>query len=269
MTPTDLTVPPRDELVIKVLVALDIPGVDVRRVLQIHRRYVVELMQQWTRLKDDEGQYDFRLAFVVDAELFRLDSVIRWLDAVDGRLKREASEPRPASRGHSDSQTEIGGTQMSLLELHRVSKTYGTGPNEVHAVADIDLEVDRGSLIAIMGPSGSGKSTLLTIAGSLEEPTSGEVFIDGDSLQKMSHNDKARLRRRTVGYVFQEFNLLAGLTAVENVTLPLELDGVSAKKPRLAGLAVLQELGLADRAARVTPTSYPAESANASRLPER
>ncbi len=97
MTPLDLTVPPRDELVIKVLVALDIPGVDVRNVLQIHRRYVVELMQQWTRLKDDEGQYDFRLALVVDAELFRLDSVIRWLDAVDGRLKRRASETRAVS----------------------------------------------------------------------------------------------------------------------------------------------------------------------------
>jgi len=139
---------------------------------------------------------------------------------------------------------------MSLLELHQVSKTYGTGPNEVHAVADVDLEIDRGSLIAIMGPSGSGKSTLLTIAGSLEEPTSGEVLIDGDSLQEMSHNDKARLRRRTVGYVFQEFNLLAGLTAVENVTLPLELDGVGARKARLAGMAVLEELGLADQAAR-------------------
>jgi putative ABC transport system ATP-binding protein len=139
---------------------------------------------------------------------------------------------------------------MSLLELRQISKTYGTGPNEVHAVADIDLEVDRGSLIAVMGPSGSGKSTLLTIAGSLEEPTSGEVFIDGESLQEMSHNDKARLRRRTVGYVFQEFNLLAGLTAVENVSLPLELDGVSAKKSRLAGMTVLEELGLADRATR-------------------
>ena len=137
-----------------------------------------------------------------------------------------------------------------MLELHQVSKTYGTGPNEVNAVADIDLEVDRGSLIAIMGPSGSGKSTLLTIAGSLEEPTSGEVFIDGESLQKMSHNDKARLRRRTVGYVFQEFNLLAGLTAVENVSLPLELDGVSAKKARSAAMADLEELGLADRATR-------------------
>ncbi|HXZ83254.1 MAG TPA: PadR family transcriptional regulator [Acidimicrobiales bacterium] len=97
MSPIDLTVPPRDELVIKVLVAVDVPGVDVRKVLQIHRRYVVELMQQWTRLKDDEGQYDFRLALVVDAELFRLDSVIRWLDVVDGRLKREAREPRTAS----------------------------------------------------------------------------------------------------------------------------------------------------------------------------
>jgi len=139
---------------------------------------------------------------------------------------------------------------MSLLELHQVSKTYGSGPTEVHALADIDLEVDRGVLVAIMGPSGSGKSTLLTIAGSLEEPTSGEVFIDGESLQEMSHNDKARLRRRTVGYVFQEFNLLAGLTAVENVSLPLELDGVGARRARSAAMAVLEELGLADRATR-------------------
>jgi putative ABC transport system ATP-binding protein len=139
---------------------------------------------------------------------------------------------------------------MSLLELHDISKTYGAGPTEVHAVSDINLEVDRGSLVAIMGPSGSGKSTLLTIAGSLEEPTSGEVLVDGASLQKMSHNDKAKLRRRTIGYVFQEFNLLAGLTAAENVSLPLELDGIGAKKARAAAMAVLQELGLADRASR-------------------
>lgn len=139
---------------------------------------------------------------------------------------------------------------MSLLELHDVSKTYGAGPTEVHAVSDVNLEVDRGSLVAIMGPSGSGKSTLLMIAGSLEEPTGGEVFIDGASLQKMTHNDKAKLRRRTVGYVFQEFNLLAGLTAAENVSLPLELDGVGAKKARAAGMAVLEELSLADRASR-------------------
>jgi putative ABC transport system ATP-binding protein len=137
---------------------------------------------------------------------------------------------------------------MSMLELRQVSKSYGEGATEVDAISDIDLTVERGSLVAIMGPSGSGKSTLLTIAGSLEEPTSGEVMIDGARLAGMSRNDKARLRRRSVGYVFQDFNLLAGLTAVENVSLPLELDGVSMKKARSQGLAALEGLGLSERA---------------------
>ncbi len=96
-TPPDLTSPPRDELVIKVLVAVRLPGVDVRDVIQVHRRYVVELMQQWTRLKEDEGAFDLHLALVVDAELLRLDSVVRWLDMADGRLKRAALEPAPAA----------------------------------------------------------------------------------------------------------------------------------------------------------------------------
>jgi putative ABC transport system ATP-binding protein len=104
-------------------------------------------------------------------------------------------------------------------------------------------------MVAVMGPSGSGKSTLLTIAGSLEDPTSGEVVIGGAALSGMSRNRRARLRRRGIGYVFQDFNLLAGLTAVENVTLPLELDGVPARKARTAGMAALDGLGLADRAA--------------------
>ena len=92
-TPPDLTTPPRDELVIKVLVALAMPAVDVHEVIQAHRRYLVELMQQWTRLKEDEGEFDLPLALVVDAELGRLDSVIRWLDTADGRLKRAEVEP--------------------------------------------------------------------------------------------------------------------------------------------------------------------------------
>jgi len=95
-TPPDLSSPPRDELVVKVLVALRVPGIDVRDVIQVHRRYLVELMQQWTRLKEDDAQFDLSFALVVDAELFRLDSVIRWLDAADGRLKRAAIEPVPA-----------------------------------------------------------------------------------------------------------------------------------------------------------------------------
>src|SRR5690242_16662574 len=96
-TPPELSSRPRDELVIKVLVALRIPGVDVHEVLQVHRRYLVELMQQWTRLKEDEADYNLSLALVVDAELFRLDSVIRWLDAADGRLKRAAADAAAAT----------------------------------------------------------------------------------------------------------------------------------------------------------------------------
>jgi DNA-binding PadR family transcriptional regulator len=96
-TPPDLSLPPRDELVIKVLVALKVPGVDVHDVIQVHRRYLVELMQQWTRLKEDEAGFDLNFALVVDAELFRLDSVVRWLDTADGRLKRASVAPLPTS----------------------------------------------------------------------------------------------------------------------------------------------------------------------------
>jgi putative ABC transport system ATP-binding protein len=129
-----------------------------------------------------------------------------------------------------------------------VSKVYGEGPAEVHALRDVSLTVDEGELVAVMGPSGSGKSTLLTIAGTLEEPTTGDVFVAGASVSGMSRNDRARLRRRVLGYVFQDFNLLAGLTAAENVSLPLELDGVPGKSAREASLHALDELGLRDRA---------------------
>src|SRR5215207_10128347 len=138
----------------------------------------------------------------------------------------------------------------SALELRQVSKVYGSGPTEVHALCEVDLSVERGELVAIMGPSGSGKSTLLTIAGSLEGATSGQVLVDGVDLAGISRSERARMRRRSIGYVFQDFNLLAGLTAVENVALPLELDGVGVRAARDAGLAVLEELGLAAQAGR-------------------
>jgi putative ABC transport system ATP-binding protein len=101
-----------------------------------------------------------------------------------------------------------------------------------------------------MGPSGSGKTTLLTIAGTLEDPSSGEVVVGGRPVASLSRNDRARLRRRSIGYVFQDFNLLAGLTALENATLPLELDGNSAKVARIPGLEALERLGVADKADR-------------------
>jgi len=138
---------------------------------------------------------------------------------------------------------------MTMLELRQVSRSYGQGTAQVHALREVSLSVDEGAMVAVMGPSGSGKSTLLTIAGTLEEPTGGEVLIAGQPVAGMSRNARARLRRRTVGYVFQDFNLLPGLTAAENVALPLELDGLPARKARVAGLRALERLGLAERSA--------------------
>ena len=137
-----------------------------------------------------------------------------------------------------------------VLELRDVSKVYGEGATEVHALFDVNLVVRPGELVAIMGPSGSGKSTLLTIAGTLERPTTGKVLIGGVDVTGLSGNEQARLRRRSIGYVFQDFNLLAGLTAVENVALPLELDGIAARMARDSALEALARFELADKADR-------------------
>jgi putative ABC transport system ATP-binding protein len=137
---------------------------------------------------------------------------------------------------------------MIALELRDVSRTFGSGASEVRALINVDISVEEGELVAVMGPSGSGKSTLLTIAGGLEDPTSGEVYVAGHNLAAMSRNQLARLRRQSIGFVFQDFNLLAGLTAAENVSLPLELDGIPAKRARAAAVEALEAFGLSPRA---------------------
>ena len=139
---------------------------------------------------------------------------------------------------------------MSSLRLDQVSKVYGSGASQVHALRGVDLLVEPGELVAIMGPSGSGKSTLVTIAGSLEEPSGGEVWVGDVALSSLSRRGLAALRRRAIGYVFQDFNLLAGLTAAENVSLPLELDGMPASGARVSALGALELLGLAERGDR-------------------
>ncbi|HEX6525531.1 MAG TPA: ABC transporter ATP-binding protein [Streptosporangiaceae bacterium] len=141
-----------------------------------------------------------------------------------------------------------------MLDLRHVSMTYGAGPAEVHALRDVDLTVEPGTMVAVMGPSGSGKSTLLAIAGTLEQPTGGDVWINGTPVTALSKSKRARLRRREIGYVFQDFNLLPGLTAAENVSLPLELDGTGGRRALIAAMRILDELGLGDRAHR-----YPAQ----------
>ena len=136
----------------------------------------------------------------------------------------------------------------AALELRGVSKSYGEGEHAVHALRAVDLRVDAGELVAVMGPSGSGKSSLLTIAGTLEEATAGEVVVEGTEVGALSRAQRSALRRRSIGFVFQDFNLLAGLTAEENVAMPLELDGTGTRPARAAARRALEELGIADRA---------------------
>jgi putative ABC transport system ATP-binding protein len=137
-----------------------------------------------------------------------------------------------------------------LLELIDVQKTYGTGENEVHALRGTSLQVREGELVAIMGASGSGKSTLLTIAGGLEVPTTGDVRVIDNSLPTLKPTQLATLRRQTIGYVFQDFNLIPSLTVIENVALPLELDGMKVRKARKAALDSLASMDIAELADR-------------------
>jgi putative ABC transport system ATP-binding protein len=133
---------------------------------------------------------------------------------------------------------------MSILELHDVHRVHGSGQTAVHALRGVTLTVNAGELLAVMGPSGSGKSTLLNLAGGLDRPTEGEVVVDGTVLGACSRVALAALRRRRIGYVFQDLNLLASLTAVENVALPLELDGIPVRRARRTALAALADVDL-------------------------
>lgn len=135
-----------------------------------------------------------------------------------------------------------------MLSARDLGRTYGSVERPVVALAGVDLDLLRGQLLAVMGPSGSGKSTLLTIIGGLERPTSGAVEFDGQDLWTLSAADLATMRRREIGYVFQEFNLLSGLTAAENVGAPLELDGVPARAAHAEAVERLGRVGLTDRA---------------------
>ncbi len=139
---------------------------------------------------------------------------------------------------------------MSVLELRQVVRIHGRGPTAVHALRGISLTVAPGEFVAVMGPSGSGKSTLLNLAGGLDSPTTGEVIVEGAVLGQLNRRELAAVRRRRVGYVFQDLNLLPSLTAAENVALPLELDGMSLRQTRKFAITALTEVGLVDLAQR-------------------
>lgn len=132
----------------------------------------------------------------------------------------------------------------AALEMIDVSRIHGRGDTAVHALRGLNLTVQQGELVAVMGPSGSGKSTLLNLAGGLDQATAGHVRVQGQELGSLSRAALAEVRRRRVGYVFQDYNLIPGLTAAENVSLPLELDKVKAREATRLAHAALDEVGL-------------------------
>ena len=138
----------------------------------------------------------------------------------------------------------------AVLRLEAVTRLHGEGPRAVTALKDVDLVLGPGEFVAVMGPSGSGKSTLLNLAGTLDTPTSGRVLVEGQDLAGLSPTRKADLRRRSIGFVFQDFNLLPSLTAVENVAFPLELDGVPVARARAQAMEALDGVGVAELADR-------------------
>jgi putative ABC transport system ATP-binding protein len=137
---------------------------------------------------------------------------------------------------------------VPVIEARDIVKTFDTGAVSVQALRGVDLTVEPGEFLAIVGSSGSGKSTLLSIVGGVDTPTSGRVVLEGTDLATVSDTERTLMRRRRIGFVFQAFNLLPTLSALENVMLPLELDGVSAREARERATAALEKVNLAKRA---------------------
>ncbi len=139
--------------------------------------------------------------------------------------------------------------ETPIISIRNLTKVYRLGEVEVPALRGVDLDIYRGEFIAIMGPSGSGKSTLMNLIGCMDVPTSGEYYLDGVDVRRLSKNDLARIRNKKIGFVFQAFNLLARATVLENVELPLiYADGIPGRERRARALRALELVGLADRA---------------------
>jgi putative ABC transport system ATP-binding protein len=141
----------------------------------------------------------------------------------------------------------------AFIRIRDLRKSYVMGGETVHALAGVDVDIEQGSFTVVMGPSGSGKSTLLYVLGGLDRPTSGRIEVDGQAISEMDENALARYRRRTVGFVFQSFNLISSLSALDNVAFPMRFAGTPGSQRRTRAFELLKQVGLADRA-RHRPT---------------
>lgn len=136
---------------------------------------------------------------------------------------------------------------MSFITISALRKTYTLGQTKVHALAGVDMDIDRQTFTAVMGPSGSGKSTLLYLLGGLDRPSSGHIQVNGQAIETLDENALAVYRRKTIGFIFQSFNLIPTLTALDNVAFPLRFSGFSRRKRQLKAYELLQRVGLGDR----------------------
>jgi putative ABC transport system ATP-binding protein len=138
--------------------------------------------------------------------------------------------------------------ETHLIDVRNVSKEYVMGENRIHALENVSLKISRGEFVSVMGPSGSGKSTLMNIIGCLDTPTEGCYLLDGQDVSRLGRDELARIRNRTIGFVFQGFNLLARTSALENVALPLLYGGIRTEELNVLACEALATVGLADRA---------------------
>lgn len=136
---------------------------------------------------------------------------------------------------------------MTVIETRKLTKVFGSGETRVEALRGVDLAIELGEMVAIMGPSGSGKSTLMCLLGAVDTPTSGQVLLEDVDLSTMSDEERTIIRRRRLGFIFQSFNLLPMMTAIENVALPLELDGVSTRDAKQRALEALELVDISHR----------------------
>jgi putative ABC transport system ATP-binding protein len=165
--------------------------------------------------------------------------------SVEAEPDSEPSEPKAQSKSKSKDADKK--PKRLLVELRSVSKTYHRGDEPIHVLDGLDLALEEGSFVALMGPSGSGKSTLLNIVAGLDQPSKGTAFVAGQELTRLSEGELAKFRSRTIGFVFQSYNLLPVLTAVENVELPLQLTHLDGKERRKRAGTALRVVGLEDR----------------------